>query len=63
MKKYNQFDWEISVLFDRYPNGCGKECYCTSPADDCGCEDCQKRHTYRVYYSPMLKSFKDYRLN
>nr|WP_162988878.1 hypothetical protein [Pedobacter schmidteae] len=63
MKKYNQFDWEISMFFDRYPNGCGINCYCVNPADDCGCEECQKRHAYRTYYSPMLKKLKDYRLN
>ena|GEM_PF-2303089 len=63
MKRYNQDDWEINMLFDRFPNGCAEKCYCVHPGEDCGCEDCQKRHAYTLYFSPMLKKFKEYRLN
>lgn len=63
MKRYNQDDWEINMLFDRFPNGCAEKCYCVHPGEDCGCEDCQKRHAYRLYHSPILQKFKEYRLN
>lgn len=63
MKRYNQDDWEINMLFDRFPKGCAKQCYCIHPGEDCGCEDCQKRHAYKTYYSPVLKKYKEYRLN
>ncbi|WP_084236385.1 hypothetical protein [Pedobacter africanus] len=63
MKTYNEWDWEISMLFDRNPNGCERCCHCVHPAGDCGCADCQKRHGYRTYFSPVLGKYQEYRLN
>lgn len=63
MKTYHKTDWEVSMLLDRYPKGCALDCFCASPAEDCGCPDCQKRHAYRLYYSITMHMLMFYRLN
>ena len=47
----------------RYPNGCGKDCNCVHPADDCAFEDCQRRHSYRLLKSHIMNKLITIRLN
>lgn len=55
--------WEITMLYNRHPAGCEKGCHCVHPADDCACDNCQKRHAYKTYQSKILKQYLFYRLN
>jgi len=55
--------WEIQMLYDRYPNGCGKGYHCVHPADDCACDDCERRHSYRLLKSHIMNKLITIRLN
>jgi hypothetical protein len=56
-------EWEIRMIYDRFPDGCAKGCLCVHPADDCGCDDCGYRHAYRTMKSKLSKRQITIRLN
>lgn len=47
-------EWEIKMFYDRFPNGCSQGCHCVHPADDCGCDDCERRHAYAAVRSRSI---------
>ena len=54
--------WEIQMLYDRHPNGCGKGCHC-NPVDDCARDDFERRHSYRLLKSHIMNKLITIRLN
>lgn len=63
MRRYSPIGWEIDMMQDRFPEGCSRYCECNHPAEDCGCEDCQRRHAYVLYFSTEMRIITFYRLN
>ena len=56
-------EWEIRMLYDRFPDGCAKGCHCVHPADDCGCDDCEYRHCYRRVFCKLIRRLIVIRFN
>lgn len=64
MEKVNSGEnWEMSYLYNRYPEGCPKGCHCVHPADDCACDHCQSRHAYQFVELNGFKDMQTIRLN
>lgn len=59
MKTEKFENWEPKCHWVNYENGVRTlmGCHCKTPYDDCGCDDCQERHDYKVWYNRKERCF------